>query len=264
MEEQTSGTTEDLNGAYFTDENAGWICGNNGTILNTTNKGSTWENQTSGTTENLHSVYFVDENTGWAVGEKGTILVTENKGLQWNKQESGTTTDLNSVFFTEQQKGWVTGNEGAVLKTANAGETWTQIKSGTLNDLYSVCFFGVKTGWVAGENGTIIKTITGGSTGINDDNYFLKNSPCYVKVNTYISSMSRSRITISYGVMHPSFINLKVYDVGGREIQTLAAGFHNKGHYAAHFNTGKIHSGLYVLKLDAGSVKISKKVYVLK
>ncbi len=40
-----------------------------GTILRTTNGGTTWTSQTSGTTNHLYGVSFTDANTGTAVGE---------------------------------------------------------------------------------------------------------------------------------------------------------------------------------------------------
>ena len=38
----------------FTNANTGWACGENGTILTTTNGGTTWTAQTSGTTNQLN------------------------------------------------------------------------------------------------------------------------------------------------------------------------------------------------------------------
>jgi len=52
----------------FIDENNGWVVGDSGTILKTTNAGATWAQQTSGTEHNLLAVCFKNLNTGWAVG----------------------------------------------------------------------------------------------------------------------------------------------------------------------------------------------------
>ena len=57
----------------FYDDLTGWIVGDSGTILNTTN-GISWTSQESGTTEKLLDVNFVTSTLGWAVGENGTIL----------------------------------------------------------------------------------------------------------------------------------------------------------------------------------------------
>ena len=51
-----------------------------GTILRTTNGGTTWTSQSSGTTNYLYGVSFTDANTGTAVGWNGTIIRTTNGG----------------------------------------------------------------------------------------------------------------------------------------------------------------------------------------
>lgn len=58
----------------------GWAVGVAGTIIKTTDGGTSWNEQTSGTTVFLESVYFVDIQTGWVVGSNGTILKTTTGG----------------------------------------------------------------------------------------------------------------------------------------------------------------------------------------
>ncbi|MGH7595302.1 MAG: YCF48-related protein, partial [bacterium] len=160
----TSGTTNVLYSVYFTDANTGWAAGEVGTILKTTNGGSTWSAQTSGTTDILRSLYFTDANTGWAVGGDGTILKTTNGGNTWAAQTSGTTSFLLSAYFTDANTGWAVGDFGTILKTTNGGSTWSAQTSRTIEDLYSVYFTDVNTGWAVGGFGTILKTTNGGST----------------------------------------------------------------------------------------------------
>ncbi len=65
---------------HFTDANTGTAVGEYGTILRTTNGGSSWTSQTSGTTISLLGVSITDANTGTAVGQTGTILRTTTGG----------------------------------------------------------------------------------------------------------------------------------------------------------------------------------------
>nr|HMS33987.1 T9SS type A sorting domain-containing protein [Ignavibacteria bacterium] len=58
----------------------GWAAGNSGTILNTTNGGTTWNSQISNTTNLLNSVCFTDAMHGYIAGFEGTILKTTNGG----------------------------------------------------------------------------------------------------------------------------------------------------------------------------------------
>jgi photosystem II stability/assembly factor-like uncharacterized protein len=73
-------TGQMLNSVYFPDANTGYAVGESGTILKTTNGGTSWNTLSSGTDNSLASVYFIDANTGFVVGEGGTILKTTNGG----------------------------------------------------------------------------------------------------------------------------------------------------------------------------------------
>lgn len=64
----------DLNALHFIDEQNGWIVGQKGIILYTSDGGESWNKIEGVTSENLFDVYFTDSNNGWAVGDKGTIL----------------------------------------------------------------------------------------------------------------------------------------------------------------------------------------------
>src|SRR6266513_3578652 len=70
----SSGTTNNLNGSYLLGSGTGFIVGDAGTILKTTDAGATWAPLTSGTTTTLHGVYFFGPNEGVAVGDQGLIF----------------------------------------------------------------------------------------------------------------------------------------------------------------------------------------------
>ena len=100
--------------------------GENGTILRTTDGGTTWNSQTSGTTVRLEGVSFTDSNNGTAVGDNGTILRTTDGGTTWNSQISGTTNNLNSVSFIDSDNGTAVGYDGTILRTTNGGVSFVE------------------------------------------------------------------------------------------------------------------------------------------
>ena len=95
-----SGTTNNLNGGYLLDSGVGFVVGDAGTILKTTDAGMTWSPLTSGTTNALYDVYFFDATQGVAVGEQGLILRTTDGGAGWQGVTSGVTDTLRSVSFS--------------------------------------------------------------------------------------------------------------------------------------------------------------------
>ncbi len=127
-----SGTTQDLY-SVFSYTNYGWIAGNNGTILKTTDCGGTWTAINSGVTNKLNFIGFINENTGFVTGSNGLIMKSTNGGLNWFLIPSNTTADLKS--FTPY---YICGSGGTALQSTDDGATWTPALTGTTNNLNSV------------------------------------------------------------------------------------------------------------------------------
>jgi photosystem II stability/assembly factor-like uncharacterized protein len=70
-----------LNSVFFADELNGWIVGEGGRILGSTDGGNSWRPQSCPTGNGLESVFFIDKYKGWAVGRNSTILHTTGGGI---------------------------------------------------------------------------------------------------------------------------------------------------------------------------------------
>jgi photosystem II stability/assembly factor-like uncharacterized protein len=116
-----------LTDIYFTDSNNGFIAGEQGTILKTTNGGGFWETKRSSSEyQDLNSVFCIDSNIIWTVGNAGTILKSIDSGNSWDLVSSGTTNDLNDIYFIDKDNGWIVGDDGIILYTKNGGVTSTE------------------------------------------------------------------------------------------------------------------------------------------
>ena len=58
---------------------------------------------------------------------------------------------------------------------------------------------------------------------------------------------------ISYQLPVNSFVTLRVYDLLGREVKTLANGPRNAGNYTVHFDASGLASGIYLYRIEARS-----------
>jgi photosystem II stability/assembly factor-like uncharacterized protein len=160
--QQTSGTSEGLNSVFFVTENIGWVAGDNGTILKTTDSGENWILLSSGISENLTSIFFVDSSMGWVVGDYGKIINSTDGGNSWTHQQGGTNRYLRSVYFTNDTIGYVAGLYGTILKTTNAGVDWLPLSGGDNYNLSDIFFLDENTGWIAGAGKVILKTTDAG------------------------------------------------------------------------------------------------------
>ncbi len=159
-----SGTSENLNGVSFVDSQTGWVVGNLGTLLATTDGGESWSAQEVGAID-LAAVDFVNAASGWTVGAGGVILHTADGGATWSSQASGTAEPLTDVDFVDAASGWAVGANGVILHTADGGATWSPQASGTAAGLLSVSFADGSTGWAVPSSGfgALLSTLDGGS-----------------------------------------------------------------------------------------------------
>src|SRR5690606_5625259 len=110
---------EDVN---FANDQTGWVCGDGGLILKTTNQGMNWVQQISGTTKRFERIAIVDENIIYIAGQFQTILKTSNGGTNWQILNEGQNApSFYSVYFLNKDTGFVAGNLQNVWKTTNGG-----------------------------------------------------------------------------------------------------------------------------------------------
>jgi len=159
---QPSGTTQHLNGVYMLDLQNGWICGDAGILLKTTNGGQNWT-QVSVTGNDLNSVVFKNSFIGVAVGDNGVIIRTTNGGANWNTAESGTTEQFRKISFGSGNTFYAAGDNGLAAVSTNNGETWSLKNSGTTLRFRAVSSPGSNKVWAVGESGLIKYSSDAGS-----------------------------------------------------------------------------------------------------
>ena len=70
--------------------------------------------------------------------------------------------------------------------------------------------------------------------------------------------------TIKFSIPKSSFVTLKVYDISGREIQTLVNNNLPIGEYNYTFNASSISSGVYFYKISTGEFTDIKRMAIVK
>jgi photosystem II stability/assembly factor-like uncharacterized protein len=147
-----------LRAAAFAGENEGWIVGQDGVILRTTDGGNSWTTQTVSSFD-MWDITFFDADSGWAVGEGGTLLRTMDGGLVWSPPLFDTIPDdIHSVVFKDDQEGLAVGESGTIVQTTNGGRTWARSTSGTDVTLRGVA--GSENITVAvGDSGIVLRAV---------------------------------------------------------------------------------------------------------
>ena len=129
---QTSPVTTSLNTVSTVSQEVGWIGGNSGVVLRTTNHGLTWTNVT-GTpigTDAVYAICGIDANTCLVSTSPAATFVykTSNGGANWTQvftQAGGFIDDIKMFSATNGfMYGDPVGSRWSLWKTTNAGTTW--------------------------------------------------------------------------------------------------------------------------------------------
>jgi photosystem II stability/assembly factor-like uncharacterized protein len=112
---------------FFTDENHGWMVGDAGAVLFTSDGGKTFALLRIGTYPPLYSVFFKTDLEGWATGASGNLLYTQDGGKNWKELNLPTKANLFKIRMSGDE-GVIVGDLGTVLQTDNGGKNWDLVK----------------------------------------------------------------------------------------------------------------------------------------
>lgn len=243
--------------------------GNYGLIIKTTDGGMSWEVQRDGGRERINGVWFTDSARGFAVGEKGLILKTIDGGNHWTAHATGSAATLRSIAFVDERVGMIVG-EDVILESSDGGETWRGTVGGT-GSLFGITIVDSGMAIAAGtyglvrwEKGTAL-TVEDGWRVLPNAFALSQNYPNPFNPNTTI------RFRLPGGATGESLVRrveLKIFDVLGREVATLVDEEMGAGEYSAtwdgHAATGQAPSGVYIYRLTAGEFVATSKMVLVK
>lgn len=99
-----------------------------------------------------------------------------------------------------------------------------------------------------------------GVIGVNDDDMM----PLVYALNQNYPNPFNPATVISYSVPKEVNVELKVYDVLGREVLTLVNEIQKPGKYQVKFNASSLSSGVYLYRISAGNFVSVKKMMLIK
>jgi photosystem II stability/assembly factor-like uncharacterized protein len=207
------------------------------------------------------NVCAVDSDVVIAIG--GTTLYrSTNSGTNW--VITAFPVSLGSVAFPNTTTGYLTGANGKIYKSTNKGVSWGMQTTPNTDYLIGSCFINVLTGYVIGVGGTLLKTTDGGGPIIADILNVNNEIPSEYKLLQNYPNPFNPVTNIKYQIPHNSFVTLKIYDILGKEIETLENENKTPGIYNVEWFTSGYPSGVYFYKLIAGDFSEIKKMILLK
>ena len=268
--------TGGISGCDMIDINTFYVV--NGNIYKTTNSGSNWIQQTNyndGT--EFWNIKFLNANTGFAGGTgnnyfAGCIVKTTNGGNNWFNIYSDSTFYVTSLNITPQNKITIILtynsqflNYSKICVSTDLGITWNKQFETQNEELFCVSYLDSIHAMASG--GPILFTYPPGSF-INVKNISSEVPEKFELKQNYPNPFNPSTI-IRYQITNSRFVTLKVYDILGREIETLVNEFQKAGTYETQFpnnqyTINQLASGVYFYKLVAGDFVSVKKMVLMK
>ncbi|MBT7787259.1 MAG: T9SS type A sorting domain-containing protein [Calditrichaeota bacterium] len=124
--------------------------------------------------------------------------------------------------------------------------------------------------WNDVEESDITITPVSGEMVWTDGNIFVgkmsqgSSAPATFGIHDYYPNPANGPVRLSFGLENDAHLSLKVFDLSGRLITTLANGNFKTGNYQMTWNTDAVASGLYLVKLAVPGRDKTVKVAVMK
>lgn len=173
---------------------SGWIVGEYGTLLKTTNGDTTWDTLPMNREDTFYSIHFIDAQTGWIGGANGLLLKSTDGGQSWGQQYVPISGDVLKIQFVNENGGYALG-DSQLYKTTDGGDSWTNVAVPATNPVVDLTFVDADYGWIT-SNDQIFRTTNGGATWV-----FQKGSlpsPCQFSRFQKIFALNRESCWVTY------------------------------------------------------------------
>ncbi len=156
----------DYIGIHFVNKDTGWVVGDLGAIIKTTNGGEDWTIAETSVNNLLLKVHSYNGQLVIATGYDGMILRSSDGGETFEQIVSGVGSgiDLWGVQMVNDTIGWVCGLNQTLLKTSDSGLTWQPVSAGLNAHYWALDFLDEQYGMIACGGGKVLRTTDGGNS----------------------------------------------------------------------------------------------------
>ncbi len=251
----------------FLVDGRGIISGTDGKVWNTTNFGANWIARATNRYDYLNDVVFINPNEAMICGNNGTILRSTDYGKNWSVNIQYLTSEhLRSIDAYANQV-TVCGDNGKIMTSNDFGVTFVDQLNGENRHLYGVALRSGTVGVVVGEigsaaNGALYFTdMNGGYVGITQTGTEI---PANYSVSQNYPNPFNPSTKINFALPKQGLVTIKVYDMLGKEIETLVNEVKSAGQYTVDFDGSRLSSGVYFYRIQANDFVDVKRMMLVK
>jgi hypothetical protein len=270
-----------------------WTVSTKARVWKSTDKGHHWNKYSTGDNEAVVSNIKMRDGMHGLWGLNDELYRTSDGGETWEEIEPvGTwfTNDLayvpgiGSSYTIDEGTTWITLDTGVDQLALDMVNAYTGFAGGfnTNNSNGMFTYAGPALGYSCGNNrtyichqgNTICVTRNNIATHLSHGDYLGACSPnrtgaltsnviSDIRVNVFPNPVSNST-TISFSLPQLQNVSLKVFDVSGRLVATIADQLFDEGENEITWNASDIITGIYFLRMDSGNYSATKKITCIK
>jgi hypothetical protein len=238
-----------------------------GSIYRSTNGGINWT-ETPYNNNPVWSLITLGSNifagTSYAPAQGGgCVYLSTNNGINWiqtalNNQAVGCFLIYGNVIFAGS------GSDGGVFLSSNNGTSWVQKNQGFPYNIIYIYSMIISNDYIfacINYYTPIWRRSISNILGIKKISELVPLS--YILYQNYPNPFNPST-NIKYQITNNSLVTLRVFDLLGREIETLVNEQQFPGTYSVNWNADNYPSGVYFYTFTAGEFKDTKKMILVK
>jgi hypothetical protein len=250
-----------------TDDANVWVTTNSGTNWNLINSGlpNRWVTRVTIHPDSANICYVT--LSGYKVDSTGAhIFRTTNYGTNWTSISSNLPdAPINDVLIDPVNRNRLyIGTDYGVMVSQNLGQSWAVLGSGFPSNVpvHDLTIHAPTSRLIAWTHGRSTFSIDiGAIQGISNQNIIAGGYKLY---QNYPNPFNPST-NIKFQIAYTSFVSLKVFDILGKEIETLVNDKKSPGDYKINFDGSNLASGIYFYKLSINSEQVAiKKMTLIK
>jgi photosystem II stability/assembly factor-like uncharacterized protein len=234
-------------------------------IYRSSNNGDNWISVNNGLA-NLTINTVITYNNNVYVGTDGNgIFISTNNGGSWN-QYGLANKEINSIFFYGNNM--IANSNDGIYITTNNGNSWIIKNQGYIHNSYPRSLLITNNYIYAGTDGySIWRRPLSDIIGIQNISTEIPSS--YSLSQNYPNPFNPTTI-IKYQITKNNLVTLKIFDIMGREVETLVKEKQSPGTYEVNWNarhggsSTQLPSGVYFYKINAGDFSETKKMILMK
>jgi serine protease len=203
-----------------------------------------------------NTIAFNSSNSGGGINIQDTSLVNADNCILWgNNAGSGSEVSIDDdsyiyMTYSDIEGGWAGENNiDSDPLFCNVAERDFHLASS------SPCVGSGQNGENRGALGIGCEQAGIISDGLIPDNYFIAGS--------YPNPFNSSNI-IFFKLMRPEYVEIAIYDIGGKHISTIAGSFFQSGYHEIRWDAEGFPSGVYLARIKAGRQSQNIKISLLK